>query len=182
MIPHHGGQICRLALSAGSARGRLSCGPRPQCEQLPAARVPVLLANPLWRHAFGGCGPGRPAATNRLVRLVTAGRPSNGFFRRHVRASQGASRWRARLKTRRAAPDSAGLAACPQLLRALRGATRRTHRHVDSPSPHRRSPLRLLAHNHRNTLRVTHAAHPCARRFFGRTRGDIVQRRLSLLQ
>jgi hypothetical protein len=172
MIPHRREQICRLALSAGSARGRLSCGPRPQSEQLPAARVSVLLAKPLWRHTFGGCGPGRPAATNRLVRLVAAGRPSNGFFRRHVRASQGASRGRARLKTRRAAPDSAGLAACPQLLRPLRGATRRAHCHVDSPSPHRCSPLGLLAHNHRNALRFTHAAHPCARRAFVCTRGD----------
>jgi hypothetical protein len=171
MIPHHGEQICRLALSAGSARGGLSCGPRPQSEQLPAARVSVLFANPLWRHTFGGCGPGRSAATNRLVRLVAAGRPSNGFFRHHVRASQGASRGRARLKTRRATPDPARLAACPQLLRPLRGATRRTHRHIDSPSPHRRSPLRLLAHNHRNALRITHAAHPRARHLSGFIRG-----------
>jgi hypothetical protein len=171
MIPHHGGQICRLALPTGSARGRLSCGPRHRSEQLPAARVSILLTNSLWRHTFGGCGPGCPTATNHLVRLVTAGRPSNGFFRHYVGTSQSAPRGRARLKTGRAATDSAGLAACSQLLRPLRGATRRTHRHVDSPSPHCRSPLRLLAHNHRNTLRITHAAHPCARRCVGRTRG-----------
>ena len=171
MIPHRARQICRLALSAGSAGGRLSCGPRHQSEQLPAARVSVLLTNPLWRHTFGRCGPGGPAATNHLVRLVTAGRPSNGFFRHHVGTSQSAPRGRARLKTGRAATDSAGLAACSQLLRPLSGATRRTHRHVDSPSPHCRSPLRLLAHNHRNTLRITHAAHPCAEPGVGRTRG-----------
>jgi hypothetical protein len=77
-------------------------------------------------------------------------------------------------KSRRAATDSAGLAAGPQLLGPLRGATRRAHRNVDSPSPHRRGPLRLLAHDHRDALRLTHAAHPCVRRCVGCGRGGRV--------
>lgn len=156
---------------AASAGGRFCRSSRHRGEEPATARVPRFLSDSLWRSGFGGCSSRRPVATNHSAALVTAGRPPNGLFHADVGALLRSFGRCARPKARRGATDPAGLAAGPQLLGPLRCATRRAHRDVDSPSPHRCGPLRLLAHNHRNTLRFTHAAHPCARRPSGSIRG-----------
>ena len=154
-------RICRASGGAASASGRFCRGSRHRGEEPTTARIARFLPDSPWRIGFGGRCSGRPVAANSPELLVASGRPSNGFLRDDVGPLLRVSCGCAEPKTGRAPPDSVGLAAGPQLLGPLRGATRRTHRDVDPPSPHRRSPLRLLAHNHRNALRLTHAAHPC---------------------
>jgi hypothetical protein len=181
MIPQHGDQFAELLVDAASAGGRFCCGPRHRGEEPPPARVACFLADSLRRIGFGGCCSGRSIAADRPELLVAPSRPSNGFFRDNVGPLLRVSCGRAGPKTGRTATDPAGLAAGPQLLGPLRRATWRTHRDVDPPSPHRRSPLRLLAHNHRNALRITHADHPCVRRAFVCTRGGrLLHRRRAL--
>lgn len=171
MIPQFGDGFAELMADAASAGGRFCPGSRHRGEESATAWVPRFLPDSLWRIGFGRRRSRRPVAANHSAGLVTAGRPPDGLFYADVGALLRSFGRCAGPKARRAATYSAGLAAGPQLLGPLRGATRRAHGDVDAPSPHRRSPLRLLAHNHRNALRLTHAAHPCARDLSGSNRG-----------